>query len=68
MIREHTEDDSEEDHNDSWADCVLGTLEAECFIRLIEEAGFQQVTFVSKTGYKTSKNTVGAIFRAIKRA
>ena len=67
MIREHTEDGPEEDRNDSWADCVLGTLEAECFIRLIEETGFQQVTPVSKTGYKTSRNTIGALFRAMKR-
>ena len=66
MIRETAEGDSEEDHNDSWADCVLGTLEAECFLRLIEGTGFQQVTLVSKTCYKTSENTVGALFRAIK--
>lgn len=67
MIREDTEDKSEGDHHESWADCVLGTLETECFIRLIEEAGFQQVTLVSKTSYKTAENTVGALFRAIKQ-
>ncbi|MBI1425744.1 MAG: methyltransferase domain-containing protein [Gammaproteobacteria bacterium] len=66
MIREDTEDGSTADTNDSWADCVLGTLEADCFLRLIEEAGFQQVSLVSKTGYKTSENTVGALIRAIK--
>lgn len=66
MIRENVEDELAETQNDSWANCVLGTLATDCFIQLIEEAGFQQVTLVSKTHYKTAENTMGGLFRARK--
>jgi len=66
MIREAGQDKPEDNHDASWADCVLGTLEADCFIQLIEDAGFRQVTLVSKTSYKTAGNTIGALFAAKK--
>ena len=67
MIREGENGEPvEENHTESWADCVLGTLEAKCFIELIRGAGFQQVSLVSKTHYKTADNTIGALFFAVK--
>jgi hypothetical protein len=33
---------------------------------LIEEAGFKEVEYKGTTGFRTSKYTVGALFRAIK--
>ena len=52
----------------SWADCVAGTLPPEQFLELLQAAGFEQIEFVSWTGYRTASNTEGATFRAIKPA
>jgi SAM-dependent methyltransferase len=52
--------------NDSWADCVSGTLGVEEIGNLLRQAGFEQVELVGFTGYKTSPTTVGALFRATK--
>jgi hypothetical protein len=35
-------------------------------ISLMEKAGFSEVEFVGLTGFRTSKYTVGALFRARK--
>lgn len=53
---------------DSWANCVAGTLSKDCLERLIVEAGFQDVEFIKTTGYHTSPETEGALFRARKPA
>lgn len=50
----------------SWADCVAGTLAPECFLQLLEEAGFPDAVMVGTTGYRTSPETIGALFRARK--
>lgn len=51
---------------DSWANCVAGTLSKACLEKLISDTGFQGVTFIRTTGYHTSPETEGAIFRATK--
>ncbi len=66
MIRDNVKNELAETKNDLWANCVLGTLTIECFAQLVEEAGFEQVSFVSKTDYKTAENTVGGMFIAKK--
>lgn len=48
----------------SWANCIAGTLAPDCFVRMLEEAGFVDVTFVGTTGYRTAPQTIGATFRA----
>jgi arsenite methyltransferase len=53
---------------DTWANCVAGTLSKACLEKLICDTGFQDVTFVTMTGYHTAPETEGAIFRATKPA
>jgi len=55
-------------NDDSWANCVAGTLSSACLEKLIGDAGFQDVTFVKMTGYHTAPEAEGAIFRATKPA
>jgi SAM-dependent methyltransferase len=50
----------------SWANCIAGTLSRHCLEKLMKDAGFQDVTFIKTTGYHTSPETEGAIFRATK--
>jgi SAM-dependent methyltransferase len=50
----------------SWANCVAGTLASERFLQLLEEAGFTDAEMVETTGYRTSPETIGALFRARK--
>lgn len=52
----------------SWANCVAGTLSKHCLLELMQEVGFQEVTFIKTTGYHTSPKTEGALFRATKPA
>jgi len=52
--------------DESWADCVSGTLDPETFLRLIEQAGFSNVSLIAYTGYRTARRTVGALFLAEK--
>ena len=56
------------DSTDSWANCVAGTLSRECLEKLMNDTGFQGVTFIKTTGYHTSPETEGALFRATKPA
>ncbi len=51
---------------ESWADCVSGTLRAEEFVSSLNAAGFQKVALVAFTGYKTADSTEGALFKAEK--
>lgn len=59
MVRDSTEANSACcDSQESWADCVSGTLESDAFIMLLAEAGFQDVNLMGFTHYKTATNTV----------
>lgn len=53
---------------DSWANCVAGTLSRACLEKLMADAGFQDVTFIKTTGYHTSPEAEGSLFRATKPA
>ena len=48
--------------DESWANCVSGTLEPNEFIALMEQAGFSNVRLVAYTGYRTAQQTEGALF------
>jgi arsenite methyltransferase len=48
--------------DESWADCVSGTLDPETFMGLMEQAGFSNVRLIAYTGYRTARQTVGALF------
>jgi arsenite methyltransferase len=50
----------------SWANCVAGTLGPESVVEMLQQAGFADVQLVGMTGYRTSPETVGALFRARK--
>ena len=52
---------------DSWADCVAGTLEEACLLAQISGAGFSDAQCMGHTGYTTSASTIGATFRAVKK-
>ena len=52
---------------ESWADCVSGTLDPDAFVALLVEAGFVGVRLVAFTGYRTAAHTVGALFEATRR-
>jgi SAM-dependent methyltransferase len=51
---------------ESWADCVSGTLEPDTFLSMLTKAGFNDVELVGFTDYRTATNTTGALFKAIK--
>ena len=51
---------------ESWADCVSGTLEPGKFLSMLTRAGFVDVELAGFTGYRTATSTTGALFRAIK--
>lgn len=53
---------------ESWADCVSGTLEPNTFLSMLTKAGFVDVELVGFTDYRTAVNTTGALFKAIKPA
>ena len=52
--------------NDSWADCVAGTLKSDELIKMLLNAGFKDVQLLSTNHYKTSASTIGATFSAQK--
>lgn len=60
--------DTDTDTRGSWANCVMGTLTPQCFQEMLRSAGFDRVEFIGETGYRTSDQTVGALFRALKPA
>lgn len=51
---------------ESWAGCVAGTVSPDAFSDALAKAGFESVEFVGTTGYRTSPETIGALFRARK--
>jgi len=51
---------------ESWADCVSGTLHPEVFVDMLHNTGFIQAELLAFTGYRTSASTIGALFRAVK--
>lgn len=52
--------------NESWADCVAGTLRGDELVRLMEGAGFVNVQLLATNHYRTSPSTIGATFTAMK--
>ena len=51
---------------ESWADCVQGTLPVDKLLEMIANAGFTDATLLELTGYKTSESTNGALMRALR--
>lgn len=52
--------------NESWADCVAGTLYSSTILQMLRDSGFLDVQLITTNHYKTSESTVGATFSAIK--
>lgn len=52
--------------NESWADCVAGTLKSSELIKMLTDAGFKEAQILSTNHYKTSASTIGATFSAEK--
>ena len=48
---------------EAWASCVAGTVSPECFLDFLMKAGFVEAKFVGTTVYRTSPETIGALFR-----
>lgn len=53
-------------NEESWADCVAGTLRSAELIQMLKDAGFSDVFMLSTNHYKTSASTIGATFSAKK--
>jgi SAM-dependent methyltransferase len=51
---------------ESWADCVSGTLDPNIFLSMLKKTGFLDVELTGFTGYKTAAGTIGALIRAVK--
>jgi len=69
MVRESVEPEQSgqsAEPSGSWANCVTGTLTPQCFQEMLLNAGFEQIEFLGVIGYRTSAETVGALFRATK--
>ena len=66
MIRETDVCSSADTENESWADCVQGTLPVIQLLEMISDAGFSNVGIPELTGYKTSESTNGALIRAVR--
>ena len=67
MVRDtSTEDSACCSGEESWADCVSGTLEPNTFLSMLTKAGFVDVELAGFTGYRTATSTTGALFKAIK--
>jgi len=66
MVRDPSSTDSSCTERASWADCVSGTLHPEVFLDTLRNAGFIHSELAGFTGYRTSPDTIGALFRAVK--
>jgi arsenite methyltransferase len=67
MVRDpSTEDSTCSSGEESWADCVSGTLEPGTFMSILTKVGFTEVELTRFTGYRTATSTTGALFRATK--
>jgi len=53
--------------NDSWANCIAGTLKSDEIIKTLLNAGFKDVELLSTNHYRTSASTIGASFSARKQ-
>ena len=51
---------------ESWADCVTGTLDPDVFLSMLKATGFHNVELTKFTGYKTAASAVGALIKAVK--
>ena len=51
---------------EAWSQWIGGTIPVRDQIKLMEQVGFSGVESPGKTGFRTSKYTVGALFRATK--
>ena len=51
---------------EAWSQWIGGTIPVRDQINIMEKVGFSDVEFLGKTGFHTSKYTVGALFRAHK--
>ena len=51
---------------ESWADCVSGTLDPVTFISMLSRAGFAEADLTGYTAYRTASSTTGALFKAVK--
>jgi len=52
--------------NESWANCIAGTLTSDELIQLLTQAGFVDIQFLGTNHYKTADSTIGAAFSAKK--
>jgi len=43
---------------ESWADCISGTLEPDVFLSMLTNAGFTDVELIGFTGYRTATSTM----------
>ncbi|MFV9614904.1 MAG: methyltransferase domain-containing protein [Gammaproteobacteria bacterium] len=66
MIKDESNLDKSCCNEESWADCVAGTLRSSEIVQLLEKAGFVDVSLLNTNHYKTSASTVGATFSARK--
>lgn len=66
MVRDPSGGDSACREQESWADCVSGTLHPEDFLSTLAKAGFSNAELAGFTTYRTSPTTIGALFRAVR--
>jgi len=66
MIKDENNLDESCCSNESWADCVAGTLTSAELLQMLIDAGFNEVQMLSTNHYKTSASTIGATFSAEK--
>ena len=66
MVRETEVCSSSDADDESWADCVQGTLSITKLLDIISGAGFIDVELLELTGYRTSDSTNGALIRAVR--
>jgi len=65
MVRETEVCSDPEADDESWADCVQGTLSITHLLEVISAAGFTDIKLLELTGYRTSVNTNGALIGAV---
>jgi len=66
MVREPELCCSSSSDEESWANCVQGTLPVDKLLEIITNAAFTDAVLLESTGYKTSKSTNGALVRALR--
>ena len=52
--------------NESWANCIAGTLTSDELIQLLTQTGFVDIQLLGTNHYKTAASTIGATFSARK--